>query len=78
MVKLLKTTASGIYCITNRKNGKIYIGSASNLRQRWNGHISDLRKEKHKNRHLQRAWLKSISSWRIRGRNTDASCKCLF
>jgi group I intron endonuclease len=48
----------GIYKITSITNGKIYVGCASNIRTRINGHLYDLRKEKHKNSYLQRAWLK--------------------
>ncbi len=48
---------SGIYTITNIKNGKIYVGCTNNIPQRiWN-HKKDLRKNIHKNIHLQRAWI---------------------
>jgi len=49
---------SGVYSITNKINGKIYIGSSVKIKQRWRGHLSDLKKNKHKNIHLQRAWNK--------------------
>lgn len=48
----------GIYKITNIPNGKIYVGCASNVRTRINGHLYDLRKNKHKNTYLQKAWSK--------------------
>ena len=48
----------GIYKITSITNGKIYIGCASNVRTRINGHLYDLRKDKHNNSYLQRAWTK--------------------
>lgn len=48
----------GIYKITSIASGKIYIGCASNVRTRINGHLYDLRKEKHHNSYLQRAWIK--------------------
>jgi group I intron endonuclease len=48
----------GIYKITSKASGKIYVGCASNVRTRINGHLYDLRKEKHKNSYLQRAWTK--------------------
>lgn len=48
----------GIYKITSITSGKIYIGCASNVRTRINGHLYDLRKDKHNNSYLQRAWTK--------------------
>lgn len=35
--------SSGIYCIMNRRNGRKYIGQASNMRQRCLQHRSELR-----------------------------------
>ena len=49
-------TVSGVYQIRCKSNGKIYIGSAVNLRQRWDGHRRALRKQRHHNVHLQAAW----------------------
>jgi len=49
---------SGIYCIRNKINGKMYIGSATNLRTRWAVHTYDLRNNKHGNKHLQYSWNK--------------------
>lgn len=50
---------SGIYCICNRKNGKFYIGSARNILHRWkHGHIRNLKRNRHSNKHLQNAWNK--------------------
>ena len=46
----------GIYCIENTINGKKYIGLSRNIKQRWNEHRSKLRRGKHKNIYLQRAW----------------------
>lgn len=48
----------GIYKITNIKNGKFYIGSASNIRYRWTAHKSSLRRNLHGNFRLQRSWNK--------------------
>ena len=48
----------GIYKITNTVNNKIYIGCASNIRTRINGHLYDLRKNMHKNSYLQKSWNK--------------------
>ncbi len=48
----------GIYKITSITTGKIYIGCASNVRTRINGHIYALRKKTHNNSYLQNAWIK--------------------
>lgn len=39
----------GIYKITNKKNGKIYIGSSDNVAKRWTQHISSLLDHSHHN-----------------------------
>ena len=49
--------ASGIYVITSPSSGQ-YIGSALNMRMRWHGHKTALRKGMHKNLKLQNAWNK--------------------
>ncbi len=49
---------SGIYLITNEVSGKVYIGSAVDLKHRWSQHCSDLYYSKHRNTHLQRSWNK--------------------
>jgi len=49
---------SGIYSITNTVNGKIYIGLANNVVARKSGHYYALRRNIHKNIHLQTAWNK--------------------
>ena len=51
-------SSPGIYKITSIANGKIYVGCASNVRTRINGHLYDLRRKKHKNSYLQKAWTK--------------------
>lgn len=48
---------SGIYQIMNKVNNKIYVGSAVDIKQRWNKHKSLLRKKIHANDHLQKAWI---------------------
>ena len=50
---------TGIYTITNLINNKIYVGSAlAAFNKRFNQHKSDLKKNKHSNPHLQKAWNK--------------------
>lgn len=49
---------AGVYCITCTANGKVYIGSTTNLRKRWQWHRGDLRLNRHHTRHLQFAWNK--------------------
>lgn len=47
----------GIYQIRNLENGKIYIGKTEKpFRRRFNEHRNDLKKKKHINIHLQRAY----------------------
>ncbi len=46
----------GIYEIRNVETGKFYVGSAVSLRKRWNRHLFLLKRGKHDNCHLQRAW----------------------
>lgn len=58
--------SSGIYLITNIITNKIYVGSSLNIEQRWNDHRKLLRKNKHRNRHLQNAW------------NKDGECSFVF
>jgi group I intron endonuclease len=47
---------SGIYKITNKNNGKFYIGSSKHLDRRWWEHQNDLIKNEHINPKLQHAW----------------------
>lgn len=49
---------TGIYTITNSKNGRRYIGSAVNVHQRWQAHRFRLRNGIHENSFLQRSWKK--------------------
>lgn len=57
-MKMAKQIAKGIYKITNKVNGKIYIGQSSNLIGRWVKHKNFLKNDNHHNRHLQAAWNK--------------------
>lgn len=50
--------APGIYEIRCLPTGKIYIGSAVDLRARWSHHQANLRRGTHRNPHLQAAWNK--------------------
>lgn len=47
----------GIYLISNVENGDGYVGSTSNLANRWSVHKYELRNNKHNNRKLQAAWV---------------------
>lgn len=49
---------TGVYKITNLVNGKIYIGSAVDIKKRWRSHIFDLKRGRHANDYLQKAWNK--------------------
>jgi group I intron endonuclease len=47
-----------IYKIINTVNGKFYVGSTTNTRERFRTHRKRLRNNKHHASHLQAAWLK--------------------
>lgn len=51
---------TGIYCIRNLINGKVYIGKSINIRQRIYNHIGGLRRKdpKRENRYFINAWWK--------------------
>lgn len=48
----------GIYCITNKVNGKKIIGQSKDIEMRWIDYRKLLRKGNYSNTHLQRAWNK--------------------
>ncbi len=52
------TVESGVYAIKNNVNGKCYVGSSANIRNRVICHKSTLRNGKHHSHKLQRAWEK--------------------
>lgn len=47
---------SGIYAITNKVNGMVYVGSSRQLRTRKQQHMNELIKNKHGNQHLQNSF----------------------
>jgi group I intron endonuclease len=49
---------TGIYIIQNKKNKKLYVGSAVDVKKRWHNHKSDLRNNKHHSPRLQHSWNK--------------------
>ena len=48
----------GLYKIVNKNNNKFYIGSSTNLNQRWKSHKNALRRGAHINEYLQRSFNK--------------------
>jgi group I intron endonuclease len=48
----------GVYKITNTVNGRLYIGSSSDIKHRLSGHKGDLSRGKHHSFLLQRSWDK--------------------
>ena len=49
---------TGVYCIRNVLNGKLYIGSAArNMNKRWSQHRHLLKAGTHHSHHLQAAWI---------------------
>lgn len=53
-----KEIISGVYCICNIMNGKMYIGESIDIYRRWHEHVQDLRDGIHNNIRLQRSWNK--------------------
>ena len=41
-----------VYKITNKVNGKVYIGKTDNVQKRWNKHVSASQKPNNKNHQL--------------------------
>lgn len=48
----------GIYAIVNKVNGRMYIGSSTNMKKRWSRHRCLLVKNEHHCKYLQNAWNK--------------------
>lgn len=55
----------GIYKITNTDNGKIYIGQSIDISHRKACHEYDLKNNRHKNAHLQRAYNKKPNAFKF-------------
>ena len=45
-----------LYNITNSLDNKQYVGITNNIKRRWKEHRTDLRGNRHGNKHLQAAW----------------------
>lgn len=58
LIDTIKGKIVGVYKIVNKINGKYYIGSSTNINQRWYNHRCELRKNRHGNQYLQNAWNK--------------------
>lgn len=61
-LKMNQYKKSGIYQILNLTNQKCYVGSSANINSRWGDHRSNLRNNKHGNKHLQNAWAKDLEN----------------
>lgn len=48
----------GIYCIKNKVNNKVYIGSSNGIERRFKKHKTELNTFKHSNTYLTRAFIK--------------------
>jgi group I intron endonuclease len=62
MIKVIPSSA-GIYRITNIATGDKYIGSAVNLKRRYDFHVYQLERGSHHNPRIQRAWNKYGSDY---------------
>jgi group I intron endonuclease len=54
-------SVSGIYVILHKKSGKVYLGQAQDVKDRFRQHRYELNRNNHHNRHLQFAWNKDGS-----------------
>lgn len=57
--KISEYNGPGIYAIENRRTGKAYVGSTTEIRRRLLVHLNHLRKGDHTTRKLQYAWKAS-------------------
>lgn len=51
-------SSRGVYAIRNINNGKVYVGSSTNIRRRLYSHLWSLDKGVHRSKHLQNAYQK--------------------
>jgi hypothetical protein len=52
----MKVPAGGVYKISNRVDGRVYVGSSGAMRKRWSVHRRQLRDGSHPNYQLLSAW----------------------
>ena len=52
----MREVKTGIYKITNLDNGKMYVGQAIDIYDRWDSHIRKLKSGNHDNSYLQNSW----------------------
>lgn len=55
---IIPAKTAGVYQIKNKNNGRYYIGSAKDLKKRCKDHLSELIRNVHCNKKLQRDWNK--------------------
>ena len=61
----MTTSPSGIYKITNNKNGKVYIGQSQNMFLRRKQHFISLRYGHHENKLMQADWNRDSKGFRF-------------
>jgi len=79
----MRNKVSGVYCIKNLINGKIYVGSSKNMRLRFDGlvagHKTLLNEHSHKNIYLQVDWNKyGEESFELKAIEYVSGYKCLL
>jgi group I intron endonuclease len=55
--------AQGVYVWLNTANGKVYVGSSTDVGRRKRSHLTKLTSGKHESRHFQNAWHKDGASF---------------